>query len=375
MATRTNTTSILGIAALGLLVGCSTTNSSETMTSSSPAGMAGKGGNGESTGTGGSTLGSGGTSASAGGTTGSGGASAIGGATGSGGDTSGNTGAGGITGSGDSTEPTTGGSGGASSLDAGGSSAGGSSGAQPTDGGSSMGPEAGPQPAAGDYGGVGELKLIPLYYAPTPTPPIVQMDCPDDPTTGFTEYTDSFVVQRPVNLAGKDRFKFENGIYTTWIFPNDKSHNGNATKPRTETRFSDLGSGEHIMSFDVMVEPGTTGTVIHQYKSAGTKGGNIGLYLEANGGTISDRAGTVATGASGKWINIKSYFNVETGLGKIWLNNCMKVTSQKEKNALWYFKFGNYHCDGAPKCQANFKNIHFYQKNSNDKYNVKSPIP
>jgi hypothetical protein len=272
-------------------------------------------------------------------------------------------------------DPSGRGTGGTSSAEPDASSPDAPRGGDPTDGGATTGPEVNTAPGPVDYGGVGELKLIPLVYTAQPVPPIVTMDCAEDPTAGYKEYTDSFVVQRPVNLAAKDRFKYENGIYTTWIFPNDKSHNGNATKPRTETRFSDLGSGEHLMSFDVMVEPGTSGTVIHQYKSAGTRGGNIGLYLEMNNGTIADRAGTVATNASGKWVNIKSAFNVETGVGKIWLNNCLKVTSQREKNALWYFKFGNYHCDGAPMCRANFKNIHFYERNSTDKYNVKSPIP
>jgi hypothetical protein len=68
----------------------------------------------------------------------------------------------------------------------------------------------------------------------------------------------------------------------------------------------------------------------------------------------------------------KVAFNIPTGVGRIWLNNCLKVTTQKEKNALWYFKFGNYHCDGAQTCWANFKNIHLHHKGSTD---VKSPIP
>jgi hypothetical protein len=334
---------VLGITALSLLLGCAsgssrTINGPATGGASGTGGMSGAGGSGQASADA-STPGTGGTSGTAG-------------------------------------APVTGGSGGQAQPDA--SSPGTGGGGGPTTDGRGPMPDGGsPADPSGpvDYGGVGELKLIPVAYAAQPVPPIVTMDCPEDPTAGFTEYKDSFVVQRPVNLAAKDRFKFENGIYTTWIFPNDKSHNGNATKPRTETRFSDLGSGEHLMSFDVMVEPGSTGTVIHQYKSAGTKGGNIGLYLEMNGGTISDRAGTVATNASGKWVNIKSAFNVATGVGRIWLNNCLKVTSQKEKNALWYFKFGNYHCDGAPMCRANFKNIHFYERGSTDKYNVKSPIP
>jgi hypothetical protein len=341
---------VLGITVFGLLIGCASGNAPGP----EPQPSAGTGGK---AGSGGTTSGShaGGTGGSAGSTGGRGGGTAEPDASSSGG-TGGSAGA-----------PSTGGSGGSAEPDASSPDTGG--GGEPTTDGGSLPTE------PGDYGGVGELKLIPLVYTAQPVPPIVTMDCPDDPTAGYAEYKDSFVVQRPVNLAAKDRFKFENGIYTTWIFPNDKSHNGNATKPRTETRFSDLGSGEHIMSFDVMVEQGSSGTVIHQYKSAGTKGGNIGLYLEMAGGTIKDRAGTVATNVSGKWINIKSAFNVETGVGRIWLNNCLKVTSQKEKNALWYFKFGNYHCDGAPMCRSNFKNIHFYEKGSTDKYNVKSPIP
>jgi hypothetical protein len=231
-------------------------------------------------------------------------------------------------------------------------------------------------PAGDEYGGVGQQPLIPLAYTSEPVPPIVRMDCPEDPTAGLAEYRDSFVVQRPRNLAAKERFAYENGIYTTWIFPGDQPHKANNnTKPRTETRFSDLGTGEHLMSFDVMVEPGSDGTVVHQFKSAGTRGGNIGTYLEVNDGAMKDRAGPVATDILGKWINIKVAFDIPSGVGRIWLNNCPKVTTQKQKNALWYFKFGNYHCDKGQVCRAHFKNIHLYQRGSTDRFNVKSPIP
>jgi hypothetical protein len=351
---------VLGIAAFGLLVGCA---AAESPGSEGPSG------------TGGSSSGTGGKPSSSG----TGGSSSSGGSTGS-------TGTGGST-----SEPGTGGStgtGGSMSTATGGSSGGGEDASAPGTGGGSGATDAGSTPetstpptpsnpnAPMDFGGVGEQPLVPLYYSDQPVPPIVAMDCPEDPTAGWTEYKDSFVVQRPRNLAGKDRFKFENGIYTSWIMPGDQPHKANNnTKPRTETRFSDIGTGEHMMSLDVMVEPGSSGTVIHQFKSAGTKGGNIGTYIEMAGGTMRDRAGTVATGVSGKWVNLKIAFNIPTGQGKIYLNNCLKVNTSKEKNALWYFKFGNYHCDGASKCSANFKNIHLYHKGSTDKFNVKSPIP
>jgi hypothetical protein len=314
----------------------------------------------------------------AGGAPGFGGSPATGG---SGGNTDVDAGApatGGTSGSGGS--PVTGGSGGGGSggrADASSPDRGGGGGGGATTDGPSAGPEvSGPPPGPMDYGGVGQQPLVPLAYTSQPVPPIVQMDCPDDPTAGYTEYRDSFVVQRPRNLAGADRFKYENGIYTAWIMRNDQPHRpNNTTQPRTETRFSDLGTGEHIMSIDVMVDPASNGTVVHQFKSAGTQGGNIGTYLEVEGGTMRDRGGTVASNVLGKWLNIKVAFNIPTGVARIWLNNCLKVTTQKERNALWYFKFGTYHCDNAPMCRASFKNIRLYHKGSTDRFNVKSPIP
>jgi hypothetical protein len=345
----------LGIAAIGLLIGCA---SGETPAPNPPPG-----GTGGKTGSGGSTGGG------TGGSAGSGGTAATGGSGGSTTGTGGSAGSAGSAGSGGT--PAAGGSGG-SAPGAGGAGGGGPA----TDGGSTTGPEVTAPTSPDDYGGVGQQPLIPVVYTAQPVPPIVAMDCQEDPTAGWTEYRDSFVVQRPRNLAAKDRFKIENGIYSTFIQSNDQPHKpNNTTEPRTETRFSDIGTGEHLMSLDLMVEPGSNGTVVHQFKSAGTRGGNIGTYLEYNGGTLRDRAGTVATGVAGKWVNIKIAFNIPTGVGRIWLNNCLKVTTQKERNALWYFKFGNYHCDGAQVCRAHFKNVRTYHKGSTDKFNVKSPIP
>jgi hypothetical protein len=343
MAVLGHSGSVLGITAFGLLLGCTSGNATGP---NAPGPVTGGGSGSEgSPGTGGRGGSAEVDASTTGGTTGSGGSS------------------------------TTGGSGGAAEADASNPGSGGAGGAT-ADAGSTAGPGVETPPGSIDYGGVGQQPLIPLAYTAQPVPPIVAMDCPDEPTAGYTEYKDSFVVQRPRNLAAKNRFKYENGIYTVWIQRNDQPHKpNNTTNPRTETRFSDLGTGEHIMSFDVMVEPGSDGTVVHQFKSAGTQGGNIGTYLEVNGGTMKDRAGTVASNILGKWLNIKVAFNIATGAGRIWLNNCLKVTTQKEKNALWYFKFGTYHCDNADVCRANFKNIHLYQKGSTDKFNVKSPIP
>jgi hypothetical protein len=370
MAALARSRTVLGITAFGLLFGCSPATSNDPH----QPGTGGKGGTGGSTGS--PRGGSGGSSATGGsGGGGTGGSSAAGGTSGAGG-AGGSAGSAGTGGSGGTSETDAAGTGGTGGT-GGTSGAGGTGGSVATDGGAApTDTNSSTPPGAMDYGGVGQQPLVPVYYSDQPVPPIVAMDCPEDPTAGWTEYRDSFVVQRPRNLAGKDRFSFANGMYTSFFQSNVQPHKpNNTTKPRTETRFSDIGTGEHLMSLDIMVDPGSNGTVVHQFKSAGTRGGNIGTYLEDNNGTLRDRADTVATGVAGKWVNIKIAFNIPTGQGRIWLNNCLKVTTQKERNALWYFKFGNYHCDNAAKCSAHFKNVRTYHKGSTDKFNVKSPIP
>jgi hypothetical protein len=227
-------------------------------------------------------------------------------------------------------------------------------------------------PGMVDYGGVGQEPLVRLDHSFEPVPPMVAMDCPDDPTQGFTEYQDSFVIQRPYDLPASDRFKYENGIYTLWVLPNDKSHaTWSSTKSRTETRFSDVKTGEHLFSADVMVEAGSENVCIQQMKGAL---GPLGTYLRVNGGTLHQLGGdTVATGIYGKWINVKVAWDIPTGTGRVWINNCLKTTVHGTKGSTWYFKFGTYTCASA-KCTAHFKNIHLYQKGSTDQFNVKSPI-
>jgi hypothetical protein len=223
-----------------------------------------------------------------------------------------------------------------------------------------------------DFGGVGQEPIVPLDHAFEPVPPPVTMECPEDPTQGFTEYQDSFVVQRPYDLPAKDRFSYERGIYTAWVLPNDKSHaTWSGTHSRTETRFSDMKSGEHLYSADFMVEAGSENVCIQQVKGAL---GPLGTYLRVNGGTLHQLGGdTVASGIYGKWLNMKVAWDVATGTGRVWINNCLKTTVHGTKGSIWYFKFGTYTCNSA-KCTAHFKNVHLFQKGSSDTYNVKSTI-
>src|SRR5262249_15689824 len=172
-------------------------------------------------------------------------------------------------------------------------------------------------PGRVDYGGVGDEPLVPLAYTPQPVPPIVAMDCPGDPTEGFTEYKDSFVIQRPYDLAATDPFSYEDGIYTMWVFPNDKPHaTSSNTHSPTEVRYSDMHTGAPLWTGEVMVESPSEIVCVFQVKGAL---GAIGVYLRVNGGNVHQLGGAdFLNGIYGKWFNLKVAWDSPTGTGQVW---------------------------------------------------------
>src|SRR5262249_31479026 len=81
---------------------------------------------------------------------------------------------------------------------------------------------------------------IPQYPA---RGPVVTMDCPGDPTAGYTEYQDTFHVESPYTLPTNARFSItDGGIYNFWVFPNDAAHSptANGKAPRSEARWGQL---------------------------------------------------------------------------------------------------------------------------------------
>jgi hypothetical protein len=192
--------------------------------------------------------------------------------------------------------------------------------------------------------------------------PIIPPDCPGDPTQGWTEFTDTFVVQHPYNLPVSDRFTFQNGIYTLWIFPTDLPHApGNTTAPRTEMRWSNWTTGEHMWDADMMFESPLTHTCVMQIHNVQA---SIAAYMQVNQGDMRNAAGggTILTGYYNKWFNMKVAFNPQTHQVRTWINNCLKETTTAPTGPTpdWYFKNGVYTCD-ASICRDHFKNIRFWQ--------------
>jgi hypothetical protein len=227
---------------------------------------------------------------------------------------------------------------------------------------------------------------IPIYYGPE-VGPIVQMNCPEDPTVGWTEYKDSFHVEHPYTVPTNTRFSITNGIYNHWVFPPDSPHSPTAMgrNPRTEARYGGLYdktpgtpgsdgkgnfiSGNRMYSADMLIEANAVGSAIMQIHTTATGGGPIGIRINGgnmvnNGSLTVVQGSTVPGGLVDKWFNFKASLNAESLEVKIYVNNCLKSTYKGGRgDGHFYFKNGVYFCKTSTKgCFSHYKNIHLYTK-------------
>jgi hypothetical protein len=227
---------------------------------------------------------------------------------------------------------------------------------------------------------------IPIYYGPE-VGPIVQMNCPEDPTVGWTEYKDSFHVEHPYTVPTNTRFSITNGIYNHWVFPPDSPHSPTAMgrNPRTEARYGGLydktpgspgadgkgnfTSGNRMYSADMLIEANAVGSAIMQIHTTASGGGPIGIRINGgnmvnNGSLTVVQGSTVPGGLVDKWFNFKASLNADTLEVKIYINNCLKSTYKGGKgDGHFYFKNGVYFCKTSTKgCFSHYKNIHLYTK-------------
>jgi hypothetical protein len=232
------------------------------------------------------------------------------------------------------------------------------------DGGTPMGSDGGPQPS---YAGE-----VPIYYGPD-VGPVVQMQCPGDPTEGYTEYKDSFHVERPYTVPINTRFSITGGIYNFWVFPGDPAHSpiAHGKNPRTEATYggtydkatvsatggnaAGIGyftKGQRIYSADVLIESSARGSIVMQLHTTATGIGPV--YLSGGG---------IPGGMVDQWFNIKLAFDSSTLKSQVFINNCPKGTvSGPRGDGHFYFKNGVYHCGNKDGCRDHFKNVHFYVK-------------
>jgi hypothetical protein len=246
------------------------------------------------------------------------------------------------------------------------------------DSGTPMSTDGGPAPS---YNGE-----IPIYYGPE-VGPKVEMNCPEDPTAGWTEYKESFHVEHPYTIPTNTRFSITNGIYNFWVFPGDSPHSPNAKgrNPRTEANYGGLHdkmagapgadgngkftSGQRLYSADMLIEGNAVGSAIMQIHTGATGGGPIGIRINGgnmvnNGSLTVVQGSTVPGGLVDKWFNYKASLNADTLEVKIYINNCLKSTYKGGGgDGHFYFKNGVYFCKTSAKgCFSHYKNIHLYYK-------------
>jgi hypothetical protein len=193
--------------------------------------------------------------------------------------------------------------------------------------------------------------------------PVVPPDCPGDPTQGWTEYADTFHLEHPYDLMPSDRFTFQDGIYTFWIFPTDKPHAvGNTTAPRCETHYTNFTTGQHMWTGDVFVESPSNTTTIFQVHTTASGAGPV--YIRMQNGNIEEINGSVlARGMYDKWFNLKVAFEAATSSATIYINNCQKLVLNNSRPGSrdFYFKNGVYTCTSSI-CRDHYKNVHLYQR-------------
>lgn len=203
---------------------------------------------------------------------------------------------------------------------------------------------------------------IPMWTG-GPVGPEVTMECAGDPTTGWTEYQDTFKVQHPHDLKALDRFKLDKGIFTFWVFPGDKAHTPDSdTEPRTEARWSNFANTQqHLWSADMMLESPSNHVTIMQVHTTASGAGPV--YLRVDNGNLHRLNGSnFASGLYDKWFNLKVAFNPGTLQSTVYINNCPKSTGTGPRgDGNNYFKNGVYTCTSSI-CRAHYKNIHLYRR-------------
>jgi hypothetical protein len=212
---------------------------------------------------------------------------------------------------------------------------------------------------------------VPQYDGP-PVGPEVVMNCPGDPTDGWTEYKDVFRVEHPYDVPANTRFSIECGVYNFWVRETDKPHSvdANGRDPRTEARWGllvdkatsgEFRTGMRMWSADVFLESTTDDSVLMQLHT--TADGVGPVYLVRRGPDIPPiRGSSVPGGLVNTWFNLKVAFTAATLQSQLYVNNCLKATITGVRgDGNFYFKNGVYHCS-EPVCRDHFKNIHFYRK-------------
>ncbi|KAJ9675562.1 hypothetical protein PVL29_024471 [Vitis rotundifolia] len=166
-------------------------------------------------------------------------------------------------------------------------------------------------------------------------PKDLHLFCGADPMDDFTSVPLSdknFDMQTPYNQPLEDRYKYEDGVRSLWVYDNDKPFKqGSQARPRTEIHIKDLDYSSGVWQFEgYAFEPhGTSGVTIAQIHGATE----------------------VATDLYDKWFRLNIIHNVDDGNVTVFIDGVQKFVVKDQGPGDLYFKCGIY---AAPANSSNY---------------------
>jgi hypothetical protein len=211
----------------------------------------------------------------------------------------------------------------------------------------------------------------PATATPTPAPRPTATPTPSSgcATCGWTQYTASYSVQKPWDISLSQRFSWNAGVFTMWVYGTDQPFSqGSGTGPRTEVRVATWAqqTKENMLEADVMLITQVKYAFFQVKSNAGLE--PVYLQVASPGyadGTIRQGGGTeiVGTPGLGNWFHLNASYNPASGARSVWINGVKKLGNGSTSSARdFYFKFGVYDNTGGTTLMSkdSYKNVKYW---------------
>ncbi|RLN29031.1 citrate-binding protein-like [Panicum miliaceum] len=184
-----------------------------------------------------------------------------------------------------------------------------------------------------------------------------------DPTVGFTAVRlseSNFVLQRPYDVPGGDRYKFHGGVRQLWVLSSDKPHDPHSnTSPRTEIRMTGYDYSSGVWQFEGYgyVPSGTTGVSVMQVFGAGESATTLMLHVYDGALRYYDRQ-VVEDNIYDRWFRLNVVHDVDASTVAVFVDGVERLRVPGRGGDSHYFKFGVYAQNHASICmESRWKGI------------------
>ena len=200
---------------------------------------------------------------------------------------------------------------------------------------------------------------------PTPRPTAT----PGGPTSGWTQTSWTYTVHKPYVLPLSDRFRYADGVWTTWVYKSDWCMHqtcGSNEGKRTELRWNNnYTSGQRMWDSDMYLVSGTHEATVQQVFGGSTAAtaSQIRAFTDSGGSYRRYGSQVLATGVNETWVNGKVAHDANNGIVRIWINNSLKTTEPDRGNNTHYFKNGVYVGSiSSSRSEMRFRNTKQWQR-------------